>query len=493
VLIGLVAFCVVTGSAAPGRADELYRAAEKLTADYAAKLEGLAAWCDEHGLAAQAQKTRFWLRPPGPDKLFVAVLPERVGRPDLPSDTPAEVIEWDARLARLRREQADRLFSLARRAVRGHRASLAIDLVLAAIRQNPDHEGLRRVLGYQKYHGGWHTTYEVRKFRAGCVWSDRFGWLRKADLRRYENGERLDQGRWITAEEDARRHDDIHHGWDIETEHYTIRTNHSIEAGVQLGVKLEQLYCVWKQLFIRYHATEQQVITLFDGRNRARRARLPRLSVVYFRDREDYNRSLRDAYPNIEMSTGVYVGRIRRAYFFAGKDRDDRTLYHEATHQLFHESRPVAADTGREANFWIVEGIAVYMETLRKQGDWYVLGGWNDQRMVAARYRLLHDGFYVPLDELTTYGMERLQTDPRVATLYSQMAGLTHFLIYYDHGRYRDALVSYLRAVYNGSQDPTILARLTGTPYGELDKQYRAFIKGSGNQLKIRPLIPTAR
>ena len=40
--------------------------------------------------------------------------------------------------------------------------------------------------------------------------------------------------------------------------------------------------------------------------------------------------------------------------------------------------------------------------------------------------------------------MEKLQKDPKIATLYSQSAGLTHFLIHYDHGRYRDALVAYL-------------------------------------------------
>ena len=74
--------------------------------------------------------------------------------------------------------------------------------------------------------------------------------------------------------------------------------------------------------------------------------------------------------------------------------------------------------------------------------------------------------------------MEKLQKDPRIGTLYSQAAGLTHFLIYYDGGRYRDALVSYLSAVYSGRDDHDTLAKLTGTDYGELDKQYREFLEG---------------
>ena len=41
----------------------------------------------------------------------------------------------------------------------------------------------------------------------------------------------------------------------------------------------------------------------------------------------------------------------------------------------------------------------MYMESLREEDGYYVLGGFDDVRMHAARYRLLHDHFYVPLDE----------------------------------------------------------------------------------------------
>ena len=51
---------------------------------------------------------------------------------------------------------------------------------------------------------------------------------------------------------------------------------------------------------------------------------------------------------------------------------DERTMYHKATHQLFQESRPVSPEVGHRANFWIIEGIAMYMESLpRKTGSTY--------------------------------------------------------------------------------------------------------------------------
>ncbi|NQT39339.1 MAG: hypothetical protein HQ581_17715, partial [Planctomycetes bacterium] len=109
-------------------------------------------------------------------------------------------------------------------------------------------------------------------------------------------------------------------------------------------------------------------------------------------------------------------------------------------------------------------------------GDgYYTLGGLDDVRLNAARYRLLKDGFYIPLAEFTQYTAKRIQSDPKIATLYSQAAGLTHFLIHYEGGRYRDAVVDYLTAFYNGKDAAATLSRLTGTSYAELDRQYRQF------------------
>jgi hypothetical protein len=466
-------------------AEEPQQTARRLTARYAEQLEELAVWCEGQGLTAEAEKTRLLVRPTDPNKLYVTVLPQESGHATPADDAPAELVEWDRRLFRLRREQADTLFGLSQRAIRLGRISLAFDLVLAAIRQNPDHEAIRRLLGYQKYRDRWHTPYEIARMRAGYVWHEKYGWLLEAHVGQYESGQRYAQGRWITAEEDAQLHRELRNGWRVETEHYTVHTNHSLEAGVALGTKLETLYRVWRRLFVRYFASEAQVRAMFAGE--AGRMKSLRHEVVYFRDREEYVRSLKPVFENIEISLGVYVdhsflggaGNKGKAYFFAGEESDERTLLHEATHQLFHESRPVPPGVGRQANFCIIEGIAMYMESLSREGDYYVLGGFDDPRMKAAEYRLLEDDFYVPLSEFTTYGMDRVQADPRIATLYSQAAGITHFLIHHDGGRYRDALVAYLATVYSGRDDPNTLSRLTLTPYGQLDREYRQFMESS--------------
>jgi len=491
-LLLMLAGCLATLSfGSPARAEDLYQTAQESVDKYAGQLAALAEWCDQRGLAEQARKTRSWVRPDDPSRVRVMVLPREVGGSGLPADSPADVVEWRNRLTRLKHDQANAMFALARRAMVVHRASLAFDLLMAALRENPDHDSIRRILGYQEYRGQWCTRFEVDMLRSGHVRHEKFGWLPRTRVKRYQQGQRYHRGRWIPAEEDAKLHSHINSGWDVETEHYAIRTNHSLEAGVELGRQLERLYRVWKQLFIRFYATEDQVAALFAGPKRGGRpiALRQRHSVVYFRDREDYNRSLLPTLPNIEISVGVYIDSARyidktryidrtgRAYFFAGEDYDQRTLYHEATHQLFHESGRMRRDVGKDHNFWIIEGIAMYMESLREEDGYYVLGGFDDVRMEDAQFRLLNDDFYVPLSEFTGYGVDQLQHDERIATLYTQAAGLTHFLIHYDHGRYRDALVAYLAAVYSGQADLNTLARLTATPYSELDRQYREFME----------------
>jgi hypothetical protein len=464
-------------------------AADELHDRYEADLEKLAKWCEANGLTEEARKTRRVLSPSDPHKLYVAALPVEIGPPTLPDDAPAKVVEWNTKLWKLRCDYALTCYEMARRAVRTGRAGLAFMLALDAIQANPDYEPVRRLLGYQKYRDQWRTLYEAKKLRGGFVWNEKFGWLPKAFQRRYEAGERYCDGRWISADEDAKRHSDIHSGWKIETEHYVICTNSSLEDGVAIGVKLERLNRLWQRLFIRYFASEGDVVALFEGRFKRAMASPLRHNIVYFRDREGYNRALHVALPGIEATLGVYRETPGCAYFFAGKDSDDRTMYHEATHQLFQESRLVVPNPGRDYNFWIIEGIAMYMESLRHEDGYDVLGGFDDERLHAAQYRLLNDNFYVPLSEFIDFGREKLQKDPRIKTLYSQAAGLTHFLIYYDDARYRDALVAYLSTVYSGRDNHDTLTKLTGTSYGELDKQYRQFLAGkTGREPAAAPL-----
>ena len=110
-------------------------------------------------------------------------------------------------------------------------------------------------------------------------------------------------------------------------------------------------------------------------------------------------------------------------------------------------------------------------------GKYITLGGENAGRVPAARKRLIDDNFYVPLRELSAYGMSELQHDSRLSAIYSQISGQAWFLMHADHARYRPALMNYLIAVYTGHASIDSLEKLTGEKFEQLDSQYRDFLK----------------
>lgn len=380
-----------------------------------------------------------------------------------------------------RREFSDALFDLAKRAADAGELSLAFQWATEAVRENPDHADARRVLGYERYDGQWLTPFAKRMADAGNLWHPQYGWIAADDLSRYEAGERLEGNRWIDAETDAARHAEIEDGWQVRTDHFLVTSNHSLEAAANLAARLERLYQVWRQLFAGFCFSDREVQELFAGERSARQRNKP-FRVYYHRDKDGYADALRRRQPRIAETLGIYFDTDREAHFFAGDGEDAGTLYHEAVHQLFQETRPAARSVGSRANFWIVEGVATYFETLREHdepqtGPYYTIGQWSAGRLPTARERLLEDNYYEPLAILTQWGKDDLQRQPELARLYSQSAGLAAFIMDADGARYREPLVRYLEVVYAGRDNARTLSAITGRDYGELDAEYRAFLE----------------
>ncbi|MCH8044507.1 MAG: hypothetical protein IID44_12380 [Planctomycetes bacterium] len=476
----VLGYCCASARAA--EADDLTAQRSKLHKSFAATLEKLAVWCDENRLATQATQTRRWAIEREPGKTYVFLLQESAGFPEIPDDAPAALAKWRDDFVAARRAQAAALFRLAQKAATARRLSLAYELVMEGAREDPLNKKLRPLLGYKLHKGRWVTSYAAKSLDRGKVDHEKFGWILAARAKRYEAGERYLGRRWRKADDAAKiMQGDVEKGWTIETEHYKITTNSRWEEGVRLGRKLERLHAIWRQVFIGYYAEPSEIEALVRG-NKPIRRRPRKHNVVCFRTRKQYNDFLRSVQPRIGITLGIYFDARKTAYFFAGEDQDEGTLYHEATHQLFQEMRPVPKRIGERNNFWIVEGIACYMESLTPRGGYFTLGGLKEGRVPAARVRLLEDGFYVPLAELVTFGRKDLQHDKRIAKLYSQSSGLATFLMHHAGGRYRDATVSYLERLYTNRADVNTLSKETGVSYDELDRQYRAFLQGQGEE-----------
>lgn len=445
------------------------------TESFRKQIETLARQCRSNQQVALAQRLERFFPENRPASLFLyKPSADYLKLPDT---------ETEKAFRKLRRERGQLLMQIARDAAAAGHVGLTITLLYEALYCDGDLAEAREILGQKKISGRWVSAETAARLERGQKWSDQFGWLPEKYLERYQQGERFFRGRWISVQEDERRHQQMRNGWNIETDHYEITTNISLVAGVELAQKLEAFYSVWSQLFAGYYLSEKSIekqfsqakINITDNKKH---------KVHYFRSRVEYDHALARVQPGIAGKTlGVYLEKMKTAYFFAPtgdnqeeKDLSQITIWHEATHQLFAERIPTRKVSGLKNNFWIVEGIACFMETLHQEEQGWRLGGLMAGRLPAARIRLKRDHFYIPFAEVVTYGASAMLSNPQYRTLYTQAAGQAAFLMTAQDGGFRPATIDYIGKIYRGRGKLDTLSLLIGKPLTALDQDYRHFL-----------------
>ena len=442
-------------------------------------------------------------------------------RPQLPSLVQLPVSKhlaleeqlWRNRLHSIRQDKAQDLYILARSALsKANLPSLAYELVLDVLKLAPDHKYARAVLGQRlfndraraddpTYAGEWVSPFEASK-RSGSspeVNHPQYGWIPASHVPRYEQGLRFWNGNWVSEQKEAELRRDFSNAWNIQSEHFLVKTNASREEGVEISQKLE-IFHDWLQTnFAGFFETPAALKARFDqirvGRS-GRRTTKP-MVVHYYASRDEYDRRMRGKIPAGIVTNGFYWEQDKTCYLFRNPDGSGlSTAFHEATHQIFDlatiDNRLSAARKRRielrqprvipwvmceKSNFWMLEGIACYMESFEIDEGVISVGRPDYIRFVAAQQRLLRDNFFVPLQVLSSLGKDEFQHHVNRPQLYSQGSGVAHFLLHYDNGAYRDAFVKLLSAAYRPdlkrvTEEPS-LERMTGVKFAVLDQQYR--------------------
>lgn len=420
---------------------------------YLSDLQQLAEWCDENGLEPEAELTlgRFIERDSRRRYVFLPGSQEVIDRI---SEQSGLHRQWQSRLDVIRKSQGRRLFRLATQTLKSGNAARSYRLLNETLNEDPNHQEARRILGYR-------TTGE-RLTKSG------------------------DSG--ISVSIARARHPKL--GWQpgqywrINSPQFRIVTNKSGQAGRELANNLEELTLIWHNVFFSFWGNEATLKATWKSGPRTRRTN--RRSIVLFANREQYDQYLKRLEPNIGISVGYYQASRRIAYFYAD-DAPPMSYVHETTHQLFHEYRAGIHDVAAQANTWIVEGVALYMESLRRHDGYYTLGGIDADRLQFARYRAFNEQFYVPLEQLVSLGRVELQQDARIRRLYSQSAGLTHFLMDGSNRKYELGLMTYLRSVYARQESRKSLGKLIGVDSPTLDRQYHEFLDVDDRDLGLIP------
>jgi hypothetical protein len=271
----------------------------------------------------------------------------------------------------------------------------------------------------------------------------------------------------------------------LTTSNFEIASQASTKQTEEIGEVCERTYAIWKQLFFDYWSDGKSPVGLEASSSTAK------FSVAVFRDKAAYAKALR-AEPNISISTGYYDPNRKIALFYWDGSKTLPTVVHELVHQFFFEAskQPVSLNTDNDAGYWVVEGIALYIESLSVQSVGGALivdvGGWDAARFQAGRYRRLHDQFWIPWDEFRSSSGQAFRRNRDIAAWYSQAAGLTHLWMDSSHEN-RRAMSSYIASVYAGKENPSLLGNMNNDD--TLREAYDRFLITSTRDEPIRPFF----
>jgi hypothetical protein len=448
--------------------------------DWSATIADLVRRAEAGNHQAVATAIRAWDLPAEEGRQFVLAIPSDPGDVKVPEgvEAPAAHGLWEEFLA-ARKRRAEDIFAVARAATDDGpasppRTSESLRLVYRALRDDPDNERAREAAGWVRRDGRWVWPEVARRLDKGEEHTAEFGWLPRSRIERYRAGERYEQGRWIKPAAGGagpRRPRDIKQAAKLASDHWLVAYTGDIEAAARLAAELEAAHAAWVQVFggFQHEPAEWRQRMLGRGRSRP----LEPFAATLVADRAAYVAALEPLEPTIARTLGIYWTPTRTAWFFEGDGQQPTTVRHEATHQLFAETRKTSPLAGERCGFWALEAAACYLESLEPAAFGWTVGGREAGRVPAARERLVEDGFHVPLEELCRLGRRALQADDRLPQIYSEISGLADFFMNGERGRYREAFVEYLVRIYTGTVDPDTLAKLCGTSYASLDDAYR--------------------
>ncbi|MFP6752639.1 MAG: hypothetical protein VB855_13245 [Pirellulaceae bacterium] len=414
-------------------------------------LEKLALRCDDLDLVKQARITRQLAAQGRPDQNRIFV-PSLAGDLRPPAAAGENAMFWYTHLRQHCQAQASRLFPIASQLSTQGDATGAYRLLHEILFLDPSHRQAAKILGLGR------SSARPRAVQARAP-HPQLGW----PARRY---------------------------WTITSRHFQIVTNHSARAGVDLAEQLEMLHVAWRQLMFPLWSNAELLSKRWQDPAVALGPE-KKHQVVLFADRKEYVETLSANQSRIHLTSGIYQYDAATAFFYTANPAPTTIWNHEITHQLMQEMRPAVSEVGKEQNFWIVEGIALYMESLQRHDCYLTVGGFESNRLQYARYRRLTEKFYIPLQRLVLMGRDQVQMDDKIRRLYSQSSGLTHLLMDGNGGEHRQALMEYLDQVYRGEDDSHSIAELTGRTMGKLDDEYGRFLVVQDQDLlRLPPGLP---
>ncbi|MBR2694000.1 MAG: hypothetical protein IKE69_07275 [Thermoguttaceae bacterium] len=438
---------------------------------YRAAMRALAEECRAEGMELEARVTesRIWEDPP-----FGFFIPRPPRRPQtsLPDDARPNQRAWFEKMRAVEKDYAGRFLARARELAEAGSGRDGWRHARTAFFIDPENAEAREIFGYRLHDGEWLRAWEINRRNKGYINDPLYGWVTPKEKKRLDSESSPNSGKIS-----------------LETEHFVLKTTVPRQTAAALANRLEAFYLVWEHLFYPMTVTEKAAaaLVLRKGDRSVKRHK-----VVLFRNREEYLREILRLDTGGGISSGGYFPDKKTVYLYLpDPENEDETpldvmAVHETAHQLFAETGFIQgaaerrrADPGREAHFWLTEGIACYLETFEETSRGWNIGGLRSYRFVRAKERVDEPGGLLPIEELAGMGKTAFQHAPHPAALYTESAGLVSFFLHGEGGKYRASLLETLQSLYRGGESPELLEEKTGVSYRRLDEEFRAFLRAT--------------
>jgi len=389
----------------------------QLEQDFRQQMQRLAEDCDARGLERLQAATLDWVAARDASRRYLFLPPTDYRDPGREQDVAEQRAtwpQWSTSVQAYRVAYATRLYELAKSAAKDEAWDLSGELLWEAAWQNPADPDLRRILDLttSRAESARLTVRVARRAEPTLGWSA--GQYREATSTHFRVLSNVDES--------------------------TLRT--SVET-------FEVWRLLWRQAAFAYWAPAEGAVAAIVGGRPLAAGKENRHTVIVFANRAEFLRVL-GRVPGIEQSVGYYDTAAQRCYFYL--DAEDKntaaTQRHELVHQLFQETGRRVRQPGEKSHFWLLEAAAMYFESLQplsaepnaaqeavplpqtEGGQIWSVGGFDAQRLQYARLRWLREGYAYPLARLSSHGRRDFQEVPDLPRVYSQSAGLFHFMLH---------------------------------------------------------------
>ncbi|MBI2922949.1 MAG: DUF1570 domain-containing protein [Planctomycetes bacterium] len=291
--------------------------------------------------------------------------------------------------------------------------------------------------GLVHYQGRWVTPADKAQMAKGLI---QVGgkWVSGEESKLLAAGYRKYKDQWMGAEEYDALRSKWETAYELETEHFKIRTNASEGFSKDLAALAEVAYGEFK--------------AFYDGREP--KLGKEKMTLFAFGTYEDYRKYCVEKKAEESLNAAGFASSDSNVVVGWNKTGSLwqllQTMTHEAAHLYYYRICSPAAIPS-----WHAEGMATYFEGFKGAGASWKFNYISESRLAFAREAML-DKKQIPLVELMAGdALKLINSDASKANLfYSECWALNYFLSQTDNAKYRDGYREFRKAVEAGKPEP---------------------------------------